>query len=537
MPILRRFQASALTTALALMVGVAAGGTATRVDAATLRIASAFDPQTLDPHSLVLLYNTRITFSVYEGLVAHDERYKLAPALATDWRQLDALTWRFKLRPDVRFHDGSGFTADDAVFSIGRALAAPSQRAFLLKGVKAARKVDPLTIDLVLSEPDAVLPEKLVLVAMMSKAWSVTHGVERAQDFNARQETWATRHANGTGPYRLDAYEQDTRTVLKAHPQWWGRADPRNGNIDVVTFETIRSDATQLAALQSGEVDLVLDPPYQDVDHLRRDPALAITQIGDLGTEYLAFDQWHDALPGVPAGRDGARNPFKDLRVRRAVYHAINVDLIIQKVLRGLGTATGALLPPSVEGNLPELETRLRYDPVLARNLLAEAGYPDGFDVRLDCVNVAYREHVCQAAAAMLTQVGIRADLHSEPGTQFFSMLTQANISLAEFGWTATPDAWQSLNGLLHTWDKNGGGTFNGGRYSNPRLDQLIDGVRVETDPLHRRAMIGAALRIAADDLPYVPLYRRTLSWAMHKRVRVVMSPDDTINVRWVKIP
>ena len=224
---------------------VAIAAWAPSVDAASLRIASAFDPQTMDPHSLVLLYHTRIAFSIYEGLVGHDEHYRLAPALATDWQQLDPLTWRFHLRPGVRFHDGAAFGADDAVFSIERALAEPSQRAFLLKGVKAARKVDPLTLDLALSEPDAVLPEKLVLVAMMNKAWCVAHGVERAQDFNARQETYAVRHANGTGPYRLEAYEPDNRTVLKAHPQWWGRDDKRNGNVDEATFLTIRSDATQ----------------------------------------------------------------------------------------------------------------------------------------------------------------------------------------------------------------------------------------------------------------------------------------------------
>jgi len=517
-------------TFLRKLLAAAAVALAASASAASLRIASAFDPQTMDPHSLVLLYNTRVVFMVYEGLVGHDEHFGLAPALATSWQQLDPTTWRFHLRPNVRFQDGAPFSADDAVFSIERAMAAPSQRAFLLKGVKAARKVDALTLDLALAEPDAVLPEKLVLVAMMNKAWCIAHGVERAQDFDARQETYAVRHANGTGPYRLESYEPDERTVLKAHAQWWNRADKRNGNVDEATFVTIRNDATQLAALHSDEVDMVLDPPYQDVDNLRRDPALAVTQIGDLGTQYLAFDLWHDTLPGL------ARNPFKDLRVRQAVYRAINVDLIVQKVLRGMGTPTGALLPPSVEGNPPELQTRLRYDPVLARNLLAEAGYPAGFDVTLECVSVPYREHVCQAAAAMLTQVGIRTHLHTQPGTQFFSIITQGNIGFAEFGWTASADAWQSLNGLLHSWDRNGGGTFNGGRYSNPRLDRLIDAIRVEPDPLHRRAMTGTALRIAADDLPYVPLYRRILSWVMHKRVHVVMWPDDTINLRWTHV-
>jgi len=458
--------------------------------------------------------------------------------LATGWRQVDPLTWRFKLRPGVHFHDGSLFTAEDAVFSFERALAPPSQRQFVLQGVKRVRMVDPLTIDFELTAPDAVLPQKLVLVAMMNKRWSVAHHVERAQDFNARQETFAVRHANGTGAYQLERYEPDIRTTLKAFPQWWNRGNADNGNVDTASFVTIRSDATRLAALHSGEIDLVLDPPYQDVEPLRQDPDIAVTQVGDSATDYLTFDQASAALPGVAPGPDGKpRNPFKDLRVRRAVYQAINIDLIVQKVLKGLATPTGDLLAPEFGTPAAPGDPRLRYDPVHARELLREAGYPDGFDLTMDCVNVAIREHVCQAIAAMLTQVGIRANLRTSPSAQFFPMITQGKVSLAEFGFTGTyEDAWQSLNGLLHTWDKNGGGTFNAGRYSNPRLDALVDAVRTERDPANRRTLVATALKLASDDIAYVPLYRRTLSWVMQKKVHVVMSPDDTIAVRWVVV-
>jgi peptide/nickel transport system substrate-binding protein len=509
--------------------------------AATLRIASAYDPQTMDPHSLALQYHTRVVFQVYESLVGHDRRYRLVPVLASRWEQRDPRTWRFHLRPGVRFHDGSPFTADDAVFSLERALAPPSQRQFLLEGVVGVRKVDPLTVDILLAQPDAVLPNKLVLVAMMCKRWAVLHHVERAQDFNARQETFAVRNANGTGAYRLVRYEPDVRAVLESFPQWWNRADPDNGNVDQASFLTIRSDATRLAALHSGEVDLVLDPPYQDVDRLRSDPGLLVTEIEDIATEYLTFDQHSAALPGVPPGPDGRpRNPFKDLRVRQAVYHAVNVDLVIQKVLRGLAMPTGALLAPTIEDAEPApagAPARLRYDPVQARALLAQAGYPGGFDVTMECVNVAVREHVCQAIAAMLTQVGIRVSLHTSPSAQFFPMITQGKVSLAEIGFTGNAeDAWQSLNGLVHTWDAQGGGTFNGGRYSNPALDALIDALRVEPDPRRRHALVQRALAIAQDDVAYVPLYRRKLTWAMQRRVRVVMSPDDTMPVRWAVV-
>jgi len=505
--------------------------------AAPLRIASGFDPQTMDPHALALLYQSRIVTQVYDALLSRDEQFRLEPSLALSWQATGPTTWRFKLRPGVTFHDGSAFTADDVVFSIERALGATSQRAFQLKGVTGAKKIDDLTMDVQLATPDAVLPEKFVGLAIMSRAWCVKNGVERTQDFNGKQETFAVRNANGTGPFRLERYEPDVRTVLKANPDWWGKADKRNGNLDEVSFVSIRQDATRLAALASGEIDLVLDPPFQDVARLKADKQFTVLQTADLGQQYFTFDQWHDELPGSDVNEPGKRgNPFKDLRVRRAVYQAINVDLIVQKVLRGQGTPTGAFLSPRVDGSLPELDKRLPYDPAKAKALLAEAGYPNGFSVTLDCVNIAYRENVCQAATAMLTQVGIRTTLRSGPTNQFFPRLSQGTSAFIEFGWTPTTDGWATLNALFHTWSKDGGGTFNAGRYSNPRLDTLIDNIRIEPDASKRRAMVGVALRLIGEDLPYVPLYRRTLSWAMAKKVTAVQWPSDIIELRWVRI-
>ena len=508
-------------------------GSAAVSQAADLRVASAFDPQTMDPHAVALLYHSRVAFQVYDALLNRDEQYRLEPSLALSWAALGSTTWRFKLRPGVTFHDGAPFGADDVVFSIERALAPPSQRAFQLKGVTGATRVDTLTVDIHLATPDAVLPEKLPLIAMMSKAWAVKNGVERAQDFNAKQETFALRNANGSGPFMLDRFEPDVRTVLKRNPRWWGWADKRSGNLDQVTLLSIKSDATRMAALISGEVDLVLDPPLPDIERIKREPAITLLQMADLGQQYLTFDQSRDALPDSDVK---GRNPFKDLRVRRAVYHAINVDLIVQKVLRGQGVPTGAFLSSRVDGSPAELDKRLPFDPAKARALLAEAGYPNGFSVALDCVNVAWREAVCQAASAMLTQVGIRTTLRSSPTNQFFPKLSQGSASFIEYGWTPNPDAWASLNALFRTWDKSGLGTFNAGRYSNPQLDALIDGLRTEPDLTRRRAMVGVALRLVGEDLPFIPLYRRTLNWAMSKNVRAIQWPSDAPEFRWVQV-
>ncbi len=501
--------------------------------AVSVKIATAFDPQTLDPHSLALLYHTRVVFQIYDSLVNRDESFRAEPGLALSWRATGPKTWQFTLRQGVAFHDGTPFTTDDAVFSIQRALGTTSQRAFQLKGVLGASKVDEQTLEVALESPDAVLPEKLIGMPIMSKAWAVANKAELAQDFNGKQETFAVRHANGTGPYLLERYEPDVRVVLRKNPRWWGWSEKRSGNVDEVTWLTIRSDATRLAALISGEVDVVLDPPIPDVARLKTESALTVQQIPDIGEQYLAFDQWHDELEGSDVK---SRNPFKDLRVRQAVYHAINVELIVQKVLRGVGVPTGAFLSTRVDGSPAELDRRLPFDPAKARALLAEAGYPNGFSVTLDCVNVAWREAVCQAMTAMLTQVGIRTTLRSLPTNQFFPKLSQGQIGLAEFGWTAGTDAWGSLNALFRSYDKAGFGTFNAGRFSSPKLDALIDSLRVEPDLTRRRALVATALRLVADELPMVPLYRRTLTYAMKKKVQLVQWPSDAPELRWLRV-
>ncbi len=298
---------------------------------------------------------------------------------------------------------------------------------------------------MLLAAPDAVLPEKFLLIGMMSKAWATRHGVMLPQDFNAKQETHAVRNANGTGPYRLVRYEPDNRLVLAAHEGWWG---PR-GDVEEATWLVIQSDATRLAALASGEVDLLLDPPFQDVARLKREGRFKVIETSDIGTQYLGFDQWR----AEPEFSDlNGRNPFKDLRVRRAIAHAIDVDAIVAKVLRGQAAVTGSHVSKLVDGYVPALEQRPSYDPAAARALLKDAGYADGFGITLDCVNIAWRAAVCQAIAGMLAQVGIRVTFQPSPAPQFFPKLTQATTSFFEVGWTPATDAWPLLNALVRSF-------------------------------------------------------------------------------------
>ncbi len=508
---------------------LAAGSVAMPLAAKTLRLASAFDPQSMDPHALALVYQTRVVSQIYESLVSRDRDFVLEPALAVSWTPVDPQTWRFKLRPNVKFQDGTPFTADDVVFSIGRAQAKNSQRVFQLRGISAVHRVDDLTVDFLLAAPDAVLPEKLTYVGIMSRGWAAAHAVLGAQDYNARQETYAVRHANGTGPYRLLSYEADARAVLQANPLWWGQ----RGNVDEAIYVVIQSDATRLAALVSGEVDFVIDPPFQDVSRLKQEQRFKLVEIGDIGTQYLGFNQSRDELPFSDLK---GRNPFKDRRVRRAVYQAIDIDTIVAKVLRGQAIAAGSYVSPLVDGYRADLDHRLAYDPAAARVLLKEAGYGDGFAVTLDCVNVAWRAAVCQAITGMLAQVGIRATFQPWPTATFFPRITQATSSFFEFGWSPLTDAWPMLNALVRSYGSGGTGTFNGGRYSNPPLDALIDAIRVEPDLVRRRQLVGDALRALQADLPLIPLYRRKLTWAMRPDISVAPWPNDVLELRFVEL-
>lgn len=492
--------------------------------AQTVRIATAGDAQSMDPFSTANAQHTRVVHQIYESLVGRDQKFALEPALATTWQMTAPTAWRFKLRDGVRFHDGSAFTADDAVYSLKRALEPAALRPTALKGVTAVRAVDPLTVELMLEAPDAALPEKLHRVAMVSRAWGERQGAARSPEGGA----------NGTGPFRLERHDPDQRTVLTRNRDWWGTRDTRNGNVQQVEWITIRSDSARLAALDSGQVDLVMDPPLQDIARLKADAHIVLQQMPDFGLQLLAFDLSRPVLPDSDI-RD--RNPFTDVRVRRAVAHAINVPLIADRVLGGQAVATGAILSPLLDGvgTPADSDKPLPYDPARSRLLLAEAGYPNGFSVPLDCVPIAWREQVCQAVAAMLTQVGVRTSVRSNPVSTLAVRLGSGGAAFAEMAWTATPDAWGSLNALFHSVDAYGSGSANSGRYSNPKVDLLIDSIRTEADRRRRRAMVSTVLKLVADDMPVVPLYRRVLTWAMGKQLTVVQWPDDRLELRWVQ--
>lgn len=520
--------------AVAVLMAAAMFGAAP-LHARPLRLASAFDPQSMDPHALALLYQSRVVSQIYDSLVNRDRDFRLEPSLATSWKMVDARTWRFALRPNVKFHDGTPLAADDVVFSIERALARTSQRAFQLRGVTGARRVDALTVDVLLSAPDAVLPEKMVFIGIMSRAWAERNGVALPQDFNARQETFAVRNANGTGPFVLKSREVDIRTVFVENPNWWGRAT-RKGNVTEVIYTPVKSDATRTAALLSGELDFVLDPPPQDLARMRANAAIKVVEGAENRTIFLGFDQLRDELLFSDVK---GKNPFKDLRVRQALYHAINIEAIQKAVMRGSSDPTGAIIQRAVNGWTKEAHQRLPYDQKKARELLAAAGYPNGFSFTLDCPNNRYinDEDICKALVTMWAQVGLKVSLNAMPRATYFPKIQKFDTSAYLLGWgVPTFDALYSLQSLARTIGKDGDGNFNLGRVSNAEFDKLVDAMKSETDQKKRNELIARALMLHNQQVMHIPLHNQVIPWAMRKNVTVMHRADNRLEARWVRV-
>ena len=501
----------------ALLVACAALG----AEARTFRWAAVADHSSADPHGQNQIVNNAINGQVYEALVMRGKKSEIVPRLAESWAQVSPTVWRFKLRKGVRFHDGSAFTADDVVFSIQRAQGDTSTFKVYGRAVGEPRKVDDHTVDFTTPSPNPVMLETVALLGIMSKAWSEKHGVTRAQNFAQKEETHASRNAMGTGPYMLVSRDADVRSTFRRHASWWGKHE---GNVEEIVYTTVKSDATRMAALAAGDLDFVLDPPLQDIERLARDPRLKIYREPENLVFFLGMDQW----------RDGS--PFKDLRVRKALYHAIDADAINRVVMRGLAVSTGLILPnPEAAGVPKELNKRLPYDVALAKKLLAEAGYANGFTQDLDCQNV--RETVCTAIAGMLARIGVNVKVNSLQNARYFAKGQSRETTFYLLGWGGqNTDANFTLQPLLHSWNKKGDGDYNWGNYTDAKMDALIDQAKVEMDRAKRQVLVNEALTIQRDQVYHIPIHRRMAPWASRANVQVVHRPDSWVEVSWVKM-
>ena len=501
--------------------------------AVTLRVANQGDALSLDPHSLNESLQLTVVGNVYEPLVTRDRNYKLVPGLATDWQQTSPTVWRFNLRKGVQFHDGTPFTADDVIFSYERAKGDGSDMKSYVGQIKEIKKINDHAVDFVLNAPFPILPELFVGWLMMSKKWCETNQATKPVDRRKGIENAASFKANGTGPFRVRERQPSVRTTFARNGNYWGKID---GNVDEVVFTPIGNDSTRVAALLSGEVDIMDPVPVQDVSRVNANANLKVLQGPELRVIFLGMDQKRDEL--LYSNIKG-KNPFKDVRVRKAFYQAIDIEGIKKTVMRGAAVPVSTLVPAQVKGYAPDLAARFPYDVEAAKKLMADAGYGAGFEVKMNCPNDRYvnDSEICQAVAANLSKIGVKINLEAETKGTYFPKILSRNTSFYMLGWTSsTVDAHNVMNPIMASPGDGGRGQFNLGAYSNPKVDELTVKVGSETDDVKRNAMIREALKIHQDDVAHLPLHQQALSWGAKKSVDLVQLPGNEMPWKFIKV-
>jgi len=507
---------------------------ATLSPAASLRWAAQNDILTLDPHSQNHATTLAVLMHAYEGLTRYNANHEVEPALATKWSYISPTQVRFELRRGVKFHDGTPFTADDVVFTFGRIRQPQGTMQIYVAGIKEIKKVDDYTVDLMLEGPNPILLRNIVDFRIMSKAWAEKNKSTNVQDYKAKEDNYASRNVMGTGPYKITAWQPDQKISMLANPDWWDAK--RASNITELSYLPIKSDPTRVAALLSGDVDLLTDLPTQDVARLKADPKLKVVEGPEVRTIFLAMDQGSDELKG---SNIKGKNPFKDKRVREALSLAVDREAIKRATMRGLSIPAGIMVAPGVNGNTPDIDVPLKHDVERAKKLLAEAGYGSGMELQLNCPNNRYvnDEEICQAVAAMWARVGVKANLLTAPMAQHSLTFQRFEAPLYMLGWgVATYDAQFTLQAIAHTKTTGADGNFNFAKLSDAKLDQLIDAMKTETDVPKRNAMIREALLRVRDEHFFIPLHHQMRPWAMKANVETLHRSDDRPEARFTNI-
>jgi peptide/nickel transport system substrate-binding protein len=490
--------------------------------AAELSIALGADVTSIDPHFHNLTPNNNVGGHIFEPLVTKDARGKLTPGLAESWRTVDDLTWEFRLRKGVKFHDGSEFSAADVAFTLDRVPTVPnSPSPFTTYSKQIAEKVivDPHTIRLKTAMPYPLMPNDMGTILIVSG--KAAKGAS-TDDFNSGKA------AIGTGPFKFVRWQKGDRIELARHDAYWG---PKPA-WDKVTFRIITSDPTRVAALMAGDVRAIDNVPTADLARVLKDPGLSLYRVVSHRVMYLHLDSSRDKSPFVTdkAGRPLERNPLKDVRVRRALSRAINRQALVDRVMEGAARPTGQLMPEGMFGYTPALKPE-PYDPDGAKKLLAEAGYPNGFGLTLHGPNNRYvnDEQIAQAIAQMLTRVGVATRVETMPSSVYFSRANKLEFSLILVGWGSdTAEASSPLKALLATYSKEKGmGQANRGRYSNPKVDAALEQALATVDDARREKLLQQATEIAMTDLGIIPLYHQENLWATRKGVGYAPRADE----------
>lgn len=518
----RRFWKPVLAAAA---FALACGG----ADAKTLKWGAHREIVSLDPYSYGDTFTLAVLNHVYEGLVRYNDKLQIEPALATSWELVTPTTWRFKLREGVKFHDGSPFKADDVIASLERVSHPTSPLKGNLPAYKSSKKVDDLTVDLEVTDTYPLLLNDLTNIYIFNKAWLVKNNAELPTDAGKNVEGYASNNANGTGPFKVESRKPDSATIMVVNPGWWDK--PRH-NLTRIEFLPITSAATRVAAVLSGEIDFTNLAPLQDLPRLSASGDVKVLQTNELRTIYFAFNM-NDAL--FESDVKG-KNPFKDKRVREALYRGIDIDAMHRRAMRGLSRNTGAVVAPAIPGYAPSHESRLPFDPEGAKKLLAAAGYPNGFSFNLNCMNDGYvnEEEICQAVASMWSRIGLKPNAVIAPRAVQTPRRVKGDFDVTSMGWANEPmiDAYSILVQVIRSKSSTGG-VFNWGNWGMPQIDQLIDKAGTELDTDKRVKMMAEALQIVHDEIIFLPLHQQPMAWASRKAVDTIVQLSDNKPRLW----
>lgn len=518
--------------ALVTFLMVCASGIAT---AKTLNWARSGDSLTIDPHAQNEGPTHTVSHQIYEPLALRDSKGDIEPALATEWAPSasNPNIWVFQLRKGVKFHNGADFDSEDVVFSLNRAMSVNSDMKELLASVKEVRAAGKYTVEIETKGPNPIMINNLTNMFIMDKDWAEANNAVDVQDFEGGEETFSSRNANGTGPYRLISREPDAKTVLEIFDGYWGKG---KFPLDVtkIVYTPIQNAATRVAALLSGEVHFMQDLPVQDLQRVANKSGLKVEKAPQNRVIFFGINQG-DA--DIKSDNITGKNPFGDKRVRQAMNMAINREAIQKVVMRDQSIPAGIVLPPFVNGWTEELDRLPENDIAKAKALMADAGYSDGFSVTLNCPNDRYinDEAICQAAVGMMAQIGIKVNLDAKPKAQHFPLINNLETDFYMLGWgVPTFDSEYIFNFLVHTKGPKYG-SWNGSRYSNTDIDAKIQSLASETDLEKRNATIAEIWDVVQEEVLYLPIHHQVLNWGMTTNIETIVQPEDQPKVKYFK--
>lgn len=499
-----------------------------------LRFSSQSNLNGLDPYTLNETFTLSMLGSVYEGLIRRGKDMEIEPALAQSWEVIDPLRWRFHLRQGVTFHNGNALTAEDVAFSFDRARSRFSNLNVKIPAGLKVEIIDDYTVDFVLETPNPILLSDWEPLFIMDKDWTLEHGAGEVGT-PADRASYASFHANGTGPFKILSHQPGVLTVFARNDTWW---DEPEHNLDLVEFRPISSAPTRVGALLSGAVDLIDPVPVQDIPRIERAAGLSVLSGPDIRTIFLGFDQMRPEL--LHSDVEG-QNPFQDRRVRKAFYQAIDTEAIAAQIMRGMAQPSATMISPELFSGAHTL-SRYPYDPDAARALMADAGYPDGFSLAMDCPNDRYvnDERICLAIANMLARIGVRVAVNAQTRALLFEKIGPRggyNTSFFLFGWSPSSlDGWSVLSNLMNCRDEAGiGSPFNHGGMCDAEIDLLTENILTELDRERRDDLILRAFFRIHDEVYYIPLHQQALAWGVSDKLDVVQRPDNALPFRFVK--